>query len=278
MVDISGHLRSLKQEVGFADNKSHISVNCCGYQKFKSKNFKKVRERGRVDYQIIYIVKGSGKYFINGAFQDISEGNIIVFRPGEPQIYSYSFETSTEVYWIHFTGYGADNLLNDLKITNHFIGSKGVVTELFKEIINELQIKRPYYELHANAAFVKLLVLIGRLVTKGAIDKKEESLEEIVKIMHTCYNLKWSVSDLADKCNLSKYRFIHNFKKYTGAAPMEFLFKIKIDKARGLLIDSSLNIGEIASVLGYDNPLYFSRVFKKAVGMSPSKYRLTHLT
>ena len=67
--------------------------------------------------------------------------------------------------------------------------------------------------------------------------------------------------------------FIRNFKEYTGSTPAQYLLSLRISNAQTLLESTSYNITEIANIVGYDNPLYFSRIFKKQIGMSPSEFR-----
>ena len=119
MIDISGHLRDQKQECGFEDEQNYITVNCCGFQKFITKNFIRHREKGRLDYQAIYIIKGTGSYKIDGQFLNVEEGNVIIYKPEEEQHYKYDFDNCTEVYWVHFTGYSAAACLENANLTEN---------------------------------------------------------------------------------------------------------------------------------------------------------------
>ena len=69
--------------------------------------------------------------------------------------------------------------------------------------------------------------------------------------------------------------FIRSFKQYAGTTPMQYLVERRMANAQVLLETTSYNISEIAALVGYDNPLYFSRIFRKQKGMSPSEYRKT---
>ncbi len=67
--------------------------------------------------------------------------------------------------------------------------------------------------------------------------------------------------------------FIRNFKHYTGMTPMQYIISVRMTHAQQLLSTTDYTITEISAVVGYDNPLYFSRLFKKQIGLSPTDYR-----
>ena len=67
--------------------------------------------------------------------------------------------------------------------------------------------------------------------------------------------------------------FLRNFKQVTGKSPMQYILNIRINNAVSLLESTDYNVTEIATIIGYDNPLYFSRIFTKQKGVSPSAFR-----
>lgn len=67
--------------------------------------------------------------------------------------------------------------------------------------------------------------------------------------------------------------FIRNFKQYTSITPMQYIVSIRISNAQMLLETSNYHITEIGNIVEYENPLYFSRIFRKQQGISSSKYR-----
>lgn len=277
MIDISGHLDKPRQ-TGYRADDQYLVVNCCGYQKFMTRDFSRLREHGRLDYQIIYILQGRGTYLLDGKSVSAAAGNIVIYRPGEIQHYVYQCKDIPEVYWVHFTGFGAGELLTQAgfgKDSIVHIGLHDDCVKLYKKTIWELQTKRPLYLPAANAAFSSLLACMGRFRLEsinGRPENKDRDIEAVLEHMHNAYNMHWTVEDFAGLCNLSVYYFIHRFKAYTGVSPIQYLTGIRINKAKELLSDSSLSVSEIAYVVGYENPLYFSRVFKRHVGISPAYF------
>jgi len=98
-------------------------------------------------------------------------------------------------------------------------------------------------------------------------------MDHAVRYFHENYQKTISIEDYASENHMSVSWFIRNFKEYTGSTPAQYLLSLRISNAQTLLETTSYNITEIASIVGYDNPLYFSRLFKKQSGMSPSEFR-----
>ena len=87
------------------------------------------------------------------------------------------------------------------------------------------------------------------------------------------YNEDINIAEYAASRNMSTSWFIRNFKLYTKTTPLNYILSIRIANTQSLLENTKYNITEIAAIAGYDNPLYFSRLFKKQTGLSPSEYR-----
>ena len=90
------------------------------------------------------------------------------------------------------------------------------------------------------------------------------------------YNQDISIENYAQTRGMSVSWFIRNFKKYTGMTPMQFIVSLRVNNAQILLEQTNYSIYEIAKIVGYDDQLYFSRLFRKQKGVSPSQYRKRH--
>lgn len=87
------------------------------------------------------------------------------------------------------------------------------------------------------------------------------------------YNRDINIEEYAISRGMSVSWFIRNFKNFTGTTPMQFITSIRITNSQMLLETTNYAVNEIARIVGYDNPLYFSRLFHKQKGYSPSEYR-----
>jgi len=116
--------------------------------------------------------------------------------------------------------------------------------------------------------------LIEEVLTTS--DKEHTSkalIRRVVKYIHDNYAKELNLQDIARQIYLSPDYFSRLFKKEVGCTYAEYLTKVRIERAKSLLSNPSLSIGEIGEKVGYHDPNYFSRVFRKVVGVSPSDYR-----
>jgi len=87
------------------------------------------------------------------------------------------------------------------------------------------------------------------------------------------YRRRWRVEDLAQLIGISVPQFFRRFKQATGSSPIDWLRRQRVNEAKRRLSETCSRISDIASQVGYGDPLYFSRDFKKVVGVSPRRYR-----
>ncbi|MDG5472442.1 AraC family transcriptional regulator [Jeotgalibacillus sp. ET6] len=100
-----------------------------------------------------------------------------------------------------------------------------------------------------------------------------DDLREAVRFIETHYDQPLSLEDITKRAALSKYYFTNKFQKYLKTTPIQYLTKTRIKKAMELLITTNKPIQEIAVETGYTNANYFSKVFRKMIGMSPDSFR-----
>lgn len=98
-------------------------------------------------------------------------------------------------------------------------------------------------------------------------------LNKVVEFINDNYSENHTIQYYANICNMERKYFITVFKKYTGESPQRYRTKLRIEKAKELLVNSDINNENIAYAVGYSDPLYFSRVFKKYTGVSPRVFR-----
>lgn len=269
------------KRIDFKDKKHPLFVGSCGtYHLFTRPKLPTHRPRGRLDFQLLYIASGKAHFYFNGIEEIVTAGNMVLYRPKEEQRYYYYGIDHTEVYWVHFTGNNVTNILRQygFKDNQHVIhtGTSLEYKRLFMLMIQELKLCKPDYEELLVYYLKTLFIMIHRLETKTIKKNNQFLMDEMdnaVRYFHENYNKQISIENYARGHGMSVSWFIRNFKEYAGNTPTQYLVSLRISNAQSLLESTSYNITEIANIVGYDNPLYFSRIFSKISGMSPSEFR-----
>ena len=103
-----------------------------------------------------------------------------------------------------------------------------------------------------------------------------DAIDNAITYINEYYTNKLSNDELAKLCGLSKYYFIRRFTQKTGKTPQKYHTDLLLSKSTTMLTDTNLKIADIAESLGFEDSLYFSRIFKKLYGVSPMEYRKMH--
>ena len=269
----------------FKDKSRPLIVGSCGiYRLSEQPKMPTYRPRGRVDFQIIYIAAGCGHFHFDTVDSEtiVPAGNIVIFRPKELQKYEYYGKDKTEVYWIHFTGSDVKNILRKYGFPDNErifpVGTSMEYERIFKKIIIELQRCQDNYEEMLTLLLRHLLIIFQRELTREHVLKNEyldHEMDTAVTYFNENYNRDINIEEYATSKGMSVSWFIRSFKKFTGSTPMQFIVALRVNNAQVLLETTNYSINEISKIVGYDNQLYFSRLFHKLKGFSPREYRKT---
>ena len=159
-----------------------------------------------------------------------------------------------------------------------FAGSLPEYRRIYQTMIAELLKCPPFYEQDLALQMQHLLILVGRQLherpEKRAMNEyTRAAMENSVSYFDSHYPESIYIEDFAAKKGMSISWFIRSFREFTGMTPRQYIIRLRIANAEELLTHSDRSIGEIASIVGFDNALYFSRLFHKSTGMSPSSFR-----
>jgi AraC-like DNA-binding protein len=150
-----------------------------------------------------------------------------------------------------------------------------------KRILKEERERETGYELSIKAYAYQLLALLLRRHVAKIVDDRAlarqvndwERLEGALEIIKTQLTEKVTLRELARAAHMSEHHFCRVFKRVTGQTAVAYIIRLRIARAVELLQEGRMNMTETASAVGFDDSNYFSRAFKKCVGMSPSEFR-----
>jgi AraC-like DNA-binding protein len=239
-----------------------------------------MRRMDHDDYLLMYCVAGLGELSTADYQGDVGSGDLIILPPGVPHQYAAKDASPWTIFWCHFRGCEADAFYQHIRFNEGSPMIRGLNDVALQSGFSSLMsISRTGYSLaafiHAANQLRQILTLAERLRRRTARERTGSILAEIRDYMLDNLHRHLTLDDLATVGNLSKYHFNRKYRELTGYAPLQHFIHLKIEQACLLLDSSDMSISNIAFELGYDDPLYFSRVFRKVTGVAPSHYRKT---
>lgn len=250
----------------------HICLNNLGYFADLSE-MTVCREKGRVDFQLIYVKEGEIAVHDNGKEITLGAGSVCLYRPSEAQIYGVNKKLTT-FFWIHFSGYAVKNMLSFFMKRSYFVGELPEFERYCKGFSDVGGAGKEYIELLYEG---ELIALIARIARRIVCNEKRQ--DEMFKIRPALNAMRLQSTErktneyLAELCGISKCYFEKIFKNVMNISPQQYYAELVLDKGCYLLTSTTYNVTEVARLCGIDDGLYFSRFFKKHKGMSPLTYR-----
>ena len=235
------------------------------------------------DYHLLhYVISGKGIFQCSGHTYSLSSGSCFFIFPGELVSYASDPEDPWCYRWVGFKGTQVDSLLTQMGIMplNPTATTEGNrrIPVLFHQIHTTLHQSQPNVELRSSGLIRLLLAEFTKEApSDSAIDRQETSaiqqqVEQAVRYLTLQYSESISVDQMAHSLGYHRAHLSKMFKHFTGLSPLNFLLKIRMERAKILLI-GPLTIEQIASSVGYPDALYFSKQFHKWSGMSPTTFR-----
>lgn len=269
-----------------------LTINTVGYQHVKPNSSYPLRNHparylfsvkyGRVldEYQLLYITRGEG-IFRSSSQESITvkEGNMMLLFPSEWHSYTPNKKTGWDEHWIGFSGVNIDN-----RVQNGFfskekpilnVGLNDEVLKLYEQALSVAKNQKTGYQ-QMLAGLVNLLLGYAYSLDKTYSLEDLEVTKQLNKAKvfireHFLDGL--TPKRVADEVCMGYSRFRHVFKEDTGCSPAQYIQKLKLQKTKELLTYTNMSSQQISYEVGFQNPDYFCRIFKKKMGLTPIEYR-----
>lgn len=231
------------------------------------------------EFQLNYITEGNGVFEnANGKFQ-VKPGSLILIFPNEWHRYRPMKKTGWVENYVGFNGHIANQLLKHPTFSSQQpviqCGIREEIIDTYLKISDLVEKERPGYQQIASGMVVKLLGYIISVEKRKGFSGKQISkvIEEVRFLMRQNADQEFNLEELARQHNVGYSYFRKMFKKYTGVSPGQYHLQLRIIRAKELLISTDKSIKEISLELGFQTIHYFSLIFKKKVGLTPSEFR-----
>lgn len=262
---------------------SQLYITDIGYYPHAAYHYRE-RPHGVEQYILIYCSKGSGWYSVYGHKYEVKENQWFIIPKGEPHVYASNNNDPWTIYWLHFTGKIApafgDHCYVPSDIQQGPTSRMADRNELFEEIFLSLSDNYSMDSLsYASSLLYTYLATFRYLKKFRKYNPEQERIDTTdivtmaVRYMNENLENQLTLSQLSEYIGYSTSQFSLIFKTRTGHSPLNYFNMLKIQRACQLLETTDLKINQISSKVGIDDSYYFSRLFRKIVGISPKQYR-----
>ncbi len=243
----------------FFTNKHFADLNpiTTGYQKCEP-----LFSRGmeKIDHYIIhYVISGKGSLVLEGKFYKICANQAFIIPPDTRYFYQADEADPWEYVWINFDGQQA------VQFTN----LKSPVVNIDYEFFKDLNFCTEYAGQESEYLAGRLFLIMVEITKKTYISNYVSMVKNYITTYYS-HNIK--IQELADTIGLNRKYLAKIFKKSTGMTMSQFLFDVRMRMASAAISNGEKSVTEISRLVGFDDPLFFSRQFKKRFGISPSEF------
>ncbi|MFC7441742.1 AraC family transcriptional regulator [Laceyella putida] len=236
--------------------------------------------------EIVYISEGEGTFIINDKTYTAEKGDILIYNKG---VIHEEYSNPAHPLKTYFCG--VSNLVIEGMKELHIIPSNiepvirnskysHKVESYISDIFEESSLQAEGYEIICRNLLISLITLIIRIVklqNVNSISDDSHSLAYRIKeYIDKNYTKNITLNDIADNLYLNQYYLSHVFKKEMKNSPINYLINRRIGEAKRLLVSTDMKVWEIARIVGYENPNYFTLLFKKMTGESPKQFKQNH--
>lgn len=240
------------------------------------------RERGAPQAILIYCLAGAGTLVLRNELFSVNRGVLFVIPPDVPHTYSADPDDPWSIFWVHFRGEQTDATLTSLGVSESSPLMHVPDVRRMRAAFEDVYACINYH--YSDAGLLSMSAQLLRLISEIKLHRgqpigqpgrqlAEDRVSETIGFMQDHLHLALRLEDLAAHAGRSVSHYSKVFKELTGQAPMAYFAQLKTRKACELLDETSMSVAEIAGELGYTDPFYFSRHFKRVQGCSPTAYR-----
>ena len=232
--------------------------------------------------ELFYVVDGKGEFNIQGQRFPVKANDFVIINPQVEHTELSSPDEPLEYIVLGINGLSFSNLTpvseggHPFSFFNLRDEQKDILRYL-NAMVQEATSQSMSYELVCHNLLEILLIKILRHqhfdLEVGKQSKATKDISFIKHYLETYYHESIQLEDLASMTHLSRFYISHSFKKEIGMSPMEYLIDIRIKESKILLRTTNYSISQVADIVGFTTPTYFSKQFRKSTGISPTDYR-----
>jgi AraC family transcriptional regulator of arabinose operon len=240
------------------------------------------RPEGAHQDHLIMCVNGHGFVEVDGQRTQLDSGHLLIIPRDTPHRYWAADDDPWSIYWVHFLGDDADYFVDRIPRSGQPVpielSAQVEAIRLFRYCLDALHdgygMPTLIYAAQSTQHILSLLLYRNQLLPMDQrAGPQRSNIEPVVEFMQENLSENLRLEDFARTAGMSVSHFSERFRRQTGQSPMAYFIHLRMRLACRLLDLSDKPVKVVALEIGYRDPYYFSRVFKKSMGISPDKYR-----
>ena len=238
--------------------------------------FRVKREKGLTSHQFLFTANGSGVLEVREKRYILEKNSLLYLPPALPHEY-YPEHDDWTTCWMVFRGDKLADIMRSMGFEGEMVAA-GADISAFQKIFERILSLAPD-NLH-NSEKCSLLIYNAVLTAKDIFDNRSTDgstgstiVDEAVRYINEHLSSDITLGELADLSGVSPQYFGRVFRQRLGMRPMKYVARLKVSKAKTMLLESDIPVAQLSQRLGYTSPTYFGVVFRKYEGISPSEFR-----
>ena len=220
---------------------------------------------------LLFIRSGTMRLQYKGQTYYANKGDVILLDCSVP--HCYAAEHNVEFLYLHFDGSNAHELVRSISAESPLLRKEETVLvgERLYDLIQSYRRHGIENEVESSLRIYQLLMLLA--MPPARMTQRDTPINQTVTYIRAHVGERITLQSLADQAHLSACHYSHEFKRQTGFSPMEYVINTRLEKAKMLLLQTTLSVVDIAYEVGYESGSSLSSLFIKKVGCSPREYR-----
>ena len=232
--------------------------------------------------ELFFIVGGKGQFLIEDRLYPADVNNIVIINPNVTHT-----EVSLNAQPLEYIVLGIEGIeLADgsssngqFSILDHYESAE--ISGCLRNILREMEQKNPGYE-DICQAYMEIMVIRLMRTTELSVPAEPQTFSAnrqcaaVRRYIDLHFKEALTLEQLAEEGHMNKFYLSHAFKREYGVSPINYMIARRIEESKYLLAETDLSLSQVAQLLGFSSPSYFSQVFHRTQGLSPREYRQSH--
>ena len=229
--------------------------------------------------ELFFIVGGKGQFLIEDQLYPVDVNNLVIINPNVTHT-----EVSLNAQPLEYIVLGIEGIElansntsnGQFSILDHYESVE--ISGCLRNILREMEQKNTGYE-DVCQAYMEILIIRLMRTTTLAVPTEPQTISTnrqcaaVRRYIDLHFKEALTLEQLAEEGHMNKFYLSHTFKREYGISPINYMISRRIDESKYLLAETDLSMSQIAQLLGFSSPSYFSQIFHRTQGISPKEYR-----